>query len=121
VCSNEKEVEALLKDLLPPKEVVLSANFLMQDAVNIFELAPAERLDIFKHMFGFIGIDHAKDVLRDKRKEVQTRITVIQDMSDLQRQSETLLESLISEIRYMKHISLKHSELATPLQPFLHQ
>jgi hypothetical protein len=51
VCANEKEVELLLTDLLPPKEVVLSANFLMQDAVNVFELAPAQRLDIFKHIF----------------------------------------------------------------------
>lgn len=83
LCANEKEVEHVLNDLLPPKEVVLSANFLMQDAVNVFELAPAQRLDIFKHIFWFIGIDHAKETLSTKRKEIQTRITVLQDTSDI--------------------------------------
>lgn len=83
--ATEKELDATLADLLPPKEVVLSAHFLMQDADNIFELAPGDRLEVFKHIFGFIGIDHAKEQLREKRKEVQTTITIKGDISDLQR------------------------------------
>jgi len=121
VCANEKEVESLLQDLLPPKEVVLSANFLMQDAVNIFELAPAQRLDIFKHMFGFIWIDHAKDTLRDKRKEVQTRITVMWDMSDLQRQCDVLIGALRSNTKYMREIAQTYPHLTWKIEQFINQ
>jgi hypothetical protein len=77
--SSEKELQSSLEDMLPPKEVVMTAHFLVQDAPNIFEQTPAQRLHIFKHMFGFIGIDHAKDKLRDVKKELETRVLVLQE------------------------------------------
>jgi hypothetical protein len=42
----------------------------MQDSDNIFELQPAERLTVLKNVFGLIGIDEAKEVIAEKRKEV---------------------------------------------------
>jgi hypothetical protein len=65
-----------LEDLLPPKEVVLSVNFLLQDAENVFELAPADRVKVFKHLFGLLGIDEAKEKLLERKREVATSIKI---------------------------------------------
>jgi len=49
--TSQKESDALISQLLPPKEVVLSTGFLTQSAQSVFELAPADRIQVFKHMF----------------------------------------------------------------------
>jgi hypothetical protein len=49
--TNSKEADQSIQDLLPPKELVMSTNILMQEASNVFELAPAERINVFKHLF----------------------------------------------------------------------
>lgn len=92
--TNQKEVDKHLGDLLPPKEVLMSVNFLMQDADNIFELPPTERVHVFKHLFGLIGIDHAKDSIRDARKEHQVKIQIHGDTS----RSDEALKQHVREI-----------------------
>jgi hypothetical protein len=42
----------------------------MQDSDNIFELQPAERLTVLKNVFGLLGIDEAKDVVAERKKEI---------------------------------------------------
>jgi len=66
-----------LGDFLPPREVALSIYFLMQDAPNVFELQAAQRVEVFKHLFGLIGIDHAKDRIRDERKKTQMKQNIL--------------------------------------------
>ena len=52
--TNQRELESSLQDLLPAKEVVQSVYLMMQDAQHVFELAPAERVTVFKHLFGLL-------------------------------------------------------------------
>jgi DNA repair exonuclease SbcCD ATPase subunit len=70
-----------LEDLLPPKEVFLSTVFLLQDADNIFEMRPADRLIVLKNVFNLLGIDDAKEKVQDKKKEVQYKLKALQDHS----------------------------------------
>ena len=85
--TNSKEADQSLNDLLPPKEVLMNTNILMQESTNVFELAPAERVQVFKHLFGLLGIDEAKETINENRKELQTMIKV---KSDTQHQSQKL-------------------------------
>ncbi len=76
------ELQKTLEDLLPPEEVFLSTNFLMQDSDNIFEMTPVDRINIFKNMFGLIWIDVAKDKIADDKKEIQLNIKIMQDSTN---------------------------------------
>jgi hypothetical protein len=51
---NESDLQASLEALLPPKEVFLSTVFLLQDADNIFEMRPADRLIVLKNVFNLL-------------------------------------------------------------------
>ncbi|MDR0369126.1 MAG: hypothetical protein LBH96_00900 [Candidatus Peribacteria bacterium] len=51
VLKNETDIQQTLDQLLPPKPVFLSTMFLLQDAENIFEMQPAERLVVLKNVF----------------------------------------------------------------------
>lgn len=73
---NENDFQQNLNDLLPPKEVLVTTTFLLQDAPNIFELMPAERISILKNIFWLLGIDEAKEKISDKKKEIQTQIKI---------------------------------------------
>jgi len=48
---KENDIQQLLNDLLPPKEVALSTIFLPQNSENIFEMKPAERITVLKKVF----------------------------------------------------------------------
>ncbi|MDR0282933.1 MAG: hypothetical protein LBI53_06740 [Candidatus Peribacteria bacterium] len=48
---NETDLQQSLDQLIPPKPVFLSTIFLLQDAENIFEMQPAERLIVLKNVF----------------------------------------------------------------------
>jgi hypothetical protein len=48
---NETDLQQEISAFLPPKEVFLSTIFLMQDADNIFELDPRDRLSVLKNVF----------------------------------------------------------------------
>jgi hypothetical protein len=51
---NETDLQTSLETLLPPKEVFLSTVFLLQDADNIFEMRPADRLIVLKNVFNLL-------------------------------------------------------------------
>lgn len=78
---NEKDIQALLDSILPSKEVFQATYFLMQDSQNIFEATPKERLEIFKHVFGLLGIDELKETIAEKRRELNSLIKVRGDDS----------------------------------------
>ncbi|MBQ9554391.1 hypothetical protein IJU97_05645 [bacterium] len=48
---NETDLQQLLNSFLPPQEVFVSTIFLLQDSANIFEMQPAERLEVLKNVF----------------------------------------------------------------------
>lgn len=76
-----KEADSAISDLLPPKELLMSVNFLVQESSSVFELAPAERVEVFKHLFGLIWIDEVKNSIHDKRKSISTTIATKWDFS----------------------------------------
>ena len=78
---NETDLQQTLQWVLPPKEVFLNTVFLMQDSDNIFELQPAERLTVLKNVFGLMGIDEAKEVVGERRKEVNYKLKAYADTS----------------------------------------
>jgi hypothetical protein len=51
VYKNETDLQSELISFLPPQEVFESTIFLLQDAKNIFEMAPADRLEVLKNVF----------------------------------------------------------------------
>lgn len=69
-CKNETDVQETLNSFLPPQEVFLSTSMLLQDSENVFELAPADRISLFKEIFGLLSIDSATDKINDERKAV---------------------------------------------------
>ncbi len=71
---NETDLQSTLETFLPPKEVFLSTVFLLQEADNIFEMKPAERLTVLKNVFDMLGIDDAKETVQEKKREVQYKI-----------------------------------------------
>ncbi len=93
--AHTKEADKSIQDLLPPKELILSRNFLLQESSSVFELPAGERVQVFKHLFGLLGIDEAKDSINEKRKELQT---IIQVKSD-QTQHTTKLRTHIQQIK----------------------
>lgn len=79
-----RELDEAMKALLPPRELIQSVYLLMQESDHVFELPPAQRINVFKHLFGLIGIDEAKDKLTDRRKELSTTLKLLQDTSDVE-------------------------------------
>ena len=47
----ETDLQQHLDSILPPQEVFESTIFLLQDSKNIFEMQPAERLEVLKNVF----------------------------------------------------------------------
>jgi len=78
---NETDLQQNLQTFLPPREVIMNTIFLMQDSDNIFELAPVERLTILKNVFNLLGIDEAKEILADKKREIRYKIKATTDIS----------------------------------------
>ncbi len=78
---NETDCQSTLESLLPPKEVFLSTVFLLQDADNIFEMRPADRLIVLKNVFNLLWIDDAKEKVQEKKKEVWYKLKALQDHS----------------------------------------
>ncbi|MDR0608358.1 MAG: hypothetical protein LBG52_08760 [Candidatus Peribacteria bacterium] len=81
VMKNETDLQQTLDQLLPPKSVFLSTMFLLQDAENIFEMQPADRLTVLKNVFGLLGIDEAKEQVQDKKRELSYKLKALQDHS----------------------------------------
>jgi chromosome segregation ATPase len=77
--------------------------FLLQDSSNIFELAPAERIDILKNVFDLLSIDTAKDRIVDKRREVQLQKKILADTQTQDEKLRTTLQQIIEQYRQLSH------------------
>ena len=99
---NETDFQLALEDLLPPKEVFLSTVFLLQDADNIFEMRPADRLIVLKNVFNLLWIDDAKEKVQEKKKEVWYKLKALQDHSLQDEKLRTNLKWLRENIKELE-------------------
>ena len=93
---NETDLQKLLDDLLPRKEVLLGTYFLMQDSTNIFELPPQERLNIFKSVFDLLGIDESKEKIGEEKREISAMIKARSDVSWYDTKLQNSLKQILS-------------------------
>ena len=99
---NETDLQTSLEALLPPKEVFLSTVFLLQDADNIFEMRPADRLIVLKNVFNLLWIDDAKEKVQEKKKEVWYKLKALQDHSLLDNKLRANLKSLWNSLKTLE-------------------
>ena len=99
---NETDLQTSLEALLPPKEVFLSTVFLLQDADNIFEMRPADRLIVLKNVFNLLWIDDAKEKVQEKKKEVWYKLKALQDHSLQDNKLRANLKSLWNNIKTLE-------------------
>ncbi len=99
---NETDLQTSLEALLPPKEVFLSTVFLLQDADNIFEMRPADRLIVLKNVFNLLWIDDAKEKVQEKKKEVWYKLKALQDHTLQDGKLRTNLKSLWNSIKTLE-------------------
>ncbi len=99
---NETDLQTSLEVLLPPKEVFLSTVFLLQDADNIFEMRPADRLIVLKNVFNLLWIDDAKEKVQDKKKEVWYKLKALQDHSLQDNKLRSNMKSLWTTIKNLE-------------------
>ena len=99
---NETDLQSSLDALLPPKEVFLSTVFLLQDADNIFEMRPADRLIVLKNVFNLLWIDDAKEKIQEKKKEVSYKLKALQDNSLQDNKLRINLKSLWNTLKILE-------------------
>ena len=99
---NETDLQTSLETLLPPKEVFLSTVFLLQDADNIFEMRPADRLIVLKNVFNLLWIDDAKEKVQEKKKEVWYKLKALQDHSLQDNKLRNNLKSLWNSLKTLE-------------------
>lgn len=99
---NETDLQTSLEALLPPKEVFLSTVFLLQDADNIFEMRPADRLIVLKNVFNLLWIDDAKEKVQEKKKEVWYKLKALQDHSLQDNKLRANLKSLWNSLKTLE-------------------
>lgn len=99
---NETDLQTSLEALLPPKEVFLSTVFLLQDADNIFEMRPADRLIVLKNVFNLLWIDDAKEKVQEKKKEVWYKLKALQDHSLQDNKLRANLKSLWNSLKSLE-------------------
>jgi chromosome segregation ATPase len=93
--------------------------FLLQDAENIFEMQPADRLTVLKNVFGLLGIDEAKEQVQDKKRELSYKLKSLQDHS----QQDEKLRKWLKELKqdYCSFDEGTNDTFFTELEPFLDQ
>lgn len=101
---NETDLQQTLQTILPPREVIMNTIFLMQDSDNIFELTPLDRLTILKNVFNLMGIDEAKDVLADKKREIRYKIKATTDISKYDEKLKKNIQSYLSTFESTKEL-----------------
>lgn len=106
VFKNETDLQQNLTDFLPPREVFTSTTFLMQDSENMFEMTPADRINVFKNIFWLLNIDEAKDVISDAKKEATALLKSRRNTDDVN----TKLQRLVHE--YINIVSASHEQLS---------
>ena len=99
---NETDLQSTLGTFLPPKEVFLSTVFLLQDADNIFEMKPSDRLIVLKNVFDLLWIDDAKETVQDKKREIQYKLKALQDHSTQDEKLRTILKTLRTTIKNLE-------------------
>jgi len=99
---NETDLQTSLEAFLPPKEVFLSTVFLLQDADNIFEMRPADRLIVLKNVFNLLWIDDAKEKVQEKKKEIWYKLKALQDHSLQDNKLRANLKSLWNSIKTLE-------------------
>ena len=97
VFKNETDLQQHLDSILPPQEVFESTIFLLQDSKNIFEMQPAERLEVLKNVFWLLWIDESKDLVKDKHKEVTLQIKALQDTSNYETKMNNYLSIILQD------------------------
>ena len=113
---NEADLQAQLNTLLPPIEVFSSTTILLQDAENIFEMQPAKRLEVLKNVFGLMGIEETKEIVKDKRNEVKYQIKAYQDTSHTEGKLSSGLQEMLTLFRKLQEFSEITEYLSTSLE-----
>ncbi len=101
---NETDLQQTLQTLLPPREVIMNTIFLMQDSDNIFELTPLDRLTILKNVFNLMGIDEAKEMLADKKREIRYKIKATTDISRYDEKLKNNIQNYLSTFSTTKEL-----------------
>gem|GEM_PF-3219123 len=91
---GQKEIDTMILDLLPSREVTLSSCVLMQESDNVFEMTPALRITVFKQLFDLLDMDHVRDHLAELKKTTQLRRQVLQEDTTVQHQFTTQYNQL---------------------------
>ena len=92
---NETDLQQTFLSFLPPKEVFVNTVFLMQDSDNIFELLPSERLTVLKNVFWLLGIDEAKEIIAEKKKEITYKLKTYSDTSKYNEKIKDRIKNLL--------------------------
>ena len=100
---NETDLQTTFEGLLPPKEVFLSTVFLLQDADNIFEMRPSDRLIVLKNVFNLLWIDDAKEKIQEKKKEVWYKLKALQDHSLQDNKLRANLKDLWNKVKELEN------------------
>jgi len=101
---NETDLQQNLQTFLPPREVIMNTIFLMQDSDNIFELTPVDRLAILKNVFNLMGIDEAKEILADKKREIRYKIKATTDISKYDEKLKNNIQNYLSTFNITKEL-----------------
>ena len=64
----------------------------------MFEMTPAERIDVFKNIFGLLNIDEAKDVISDAKKENTALLKSRRNVDDVNIKLQRLVSEYISMV-----------------------
>ena len=80
----------------------LSTVFLLQDADNIFEMRPADRLIVLKNVFNLLWIDDAKEKVQEKKKEIWYKLKALQDHSLQDNKLRANLKSLWNDLKILE-------------------
>lgn len=103
---NETDVQQSLDQLLPPRQVFVSTVFLMQDSPNIFELTPTERLLVLKNVFNLLDIDQAKDIIADRKRQLQTEKKILSDTSQMDQKLQSNADNLLDALQELFSVAL---------------
>jgi DNA repair exonuclease SbcCD ATPase subunit len=93
-CKNETDMQETLSAFLAPQEVFLSTAMLLQWSENVFELAPADRISLFKEIFGLMSIDSATDRINDEKKSVSAILKAKKMTDDVDKKLQNYLSQL---------------------------
>lgn len=119
--NSQKEIDGLIQDLIPPREVTLSSSVLLQESDNIFEMTPAMRITVFKQLFDLLDMDQARQQLADQKKTIQIRRQVLQEDGDVTQKFHRHLSAMRETLQQLKNIALPNDLLQTLFQQWVQQ